>query len=123
MTFTVYREIFFSSAHRLRNYNGKCENLHGHNWRVRLCISAKELDGTGFVMDFKEMDSILKTITDELDHKNINEIPEFTETNPTAENIAFHIFKKAEKFVNDDRISVSKVSVWESDKSCATVEG
>ena len=122
MIFTVYREIFFSSAHRLRNYNGKCENLHGHNWRVRLYVSAKELDETGFVVDFKEMDKILKDVTDKLDHQNINELPFFQEINPTAENIAFFIFNESKKLIDNDRVTVSKVSVWESEKSCATVE-
>ena len=122
MIFTVYREIFFSSAHRLRNYNGKCENLHGHNWRVRLYVSTKELDYTGFVIDFKEMDKILKNVTDKLDHQNINELTYFKEINPTAENIALFILNESKKIVDNDRISVTKVSVWESEKSCATVE-
>lgn len=122
MKFTVYREIFFSSAHRLRNYNGKCENLHGHNWRVRLYVSTEELDETGFVVDFKVLDKILKDVTDILDHQNINELPFFTETNPTAENIAKFIFDESQKMINDSRVKLSKVSVWESEKSCATVE-
>jgi len=122
MKFTVYREIFFSSAHRLRNYNGKCENLHGHNWRVRLYVCCEKLDNIGFVLDFKEMDRVLKNLTDKLDHQNINELPSFTETNPTAENIALFIFNESKKIVDDERVSVKKVSVWESEKSCATVE-
>lgn len=122
MIFTVYREIFFSSAHRLRNYNGKCENLHGHNWRVRLYVSTEELDETGFVVDFKVLDKILKDVTDILDHQNINELSSFSEINPTAENIARFIFDESQKMINDSRVRVSKVSVWESEKSCATVE-
>jgi 6-pyruvoyltetrahydropterin/6-carboxytetrahydropterin synthase len=125
MKFEVYREIHFSSAHRLRNYCGKCENIHGHNWRVRLYVTRKELDKTGFVMDFKDIDRILKKITDLLDHKDLNALEQFDEINPTAENIALFIFNEAEKEVAalDSEASVSKVYVWESERSCACVEG
>jgi len=123
MKFEVYREIHFASAHRLRNYCGKCENIHGHNWRVRLCVTRKELDKTGFVMDFKDIDRILKKITDFLDHKDLNALEQFHEINPTAENIALFIFNEAEKEVAavDREASVSKVYVWESERSCACV--
>ena len=124
MKLTVYREIFFSSAHKLRNYNGKCENLHGHNWRVRLYLTAKELDDTGFILDFKDIDKILKKITNELDHQNLNDIEYFDKINPTAENIAIFIFNKAKKEIDEKHqgINIQKVSVWESEKSCASVE-
>jgi 6-pyruvoyltetrahydropterin/6-carboxytetrahydropterin synthase len=124
MKFEVYREIHFSSAHRLKNYCGKCENIHGHNWRVRLCVTRKELDKTGFVMDFKDIDRILKNITDLLDHKDLNALEQFSEINPTAENIACFIFNEAKKELSaiDSQISVSKVYVWESERSCASVE-
>jgi 6-pyruvoyltetrahydropterin/6-carboxytetrahydropterin synthase len=87
-----------------------------------LYVSAEKLDKTGFVADFKVLDKILKDVTDILDHQNINELPSFKETNPTAENIAGFIFEESQKMINDSRVKVSKVSVWESEKSCATVE-
>lgn len=120
----VYREIYFSSAHHLRNYCGKCENIHGHNWRVRLYVTRPELNGTGFVMDFKDIDRILKDVTDVLDHNDLNSMKEFSEINPTAENIARYIFVKSTEEVRkiDPVSSVSKVMVWESEKSCAIVE-
>lgn len=124
MKFEVYREIQFSSAHRLRNYCGKCENIHGHNWRVRLYMKRDSLDKTGFVMDFKEIDIILKKITDILDHRDLNSLNEFAEINPTAENIAVFIFNSAQKEIKkvDNSVEVSKVYVWESEKSCACIE-
>ncbi|MBP5590508.1 6-carboxytetrahydropterin synthase QueD [bacterium] len=124
MKLEVYREVQFSSAHRLRNYHGKCENLHGHNWRVRLFVTRAQLDETGFVMDFKVLDAVLKGIMELLDHKDLNSLEEFSVVNPTAENIALLIFRLAEKEISaiDKNVSVSKVCVWESDKSCAIVE-
>lgn len=124
MKLEVYREIHFSSAHRLRNYCGKCENVHGHNWRVRLFITRRQLTETGFVMDFKDIDRILKQVTDYLDHKDLNSLPEFQNINPTAENIAIFIFNEGAKEVKniDPEASVSKVHVWESERSCALVE-
>ena len=124
MKISVYREVQFSSAHRLRNYCGKCENIHGHNWRVRLFVTRENLDEIGFVMDFKVLDKVLKKITDYLDHKDLNELEEFKTVNPTAENIALFIFRAAENEISgiDKEVRVLRVSVWESDKSCATVE-
>ena len=124
MKLEVYREVQFSSAHRLRNYCGKCENLHGHNWRVRLFVTRAQLDGTGFVMDFEVLDAVLEHIMELLDHKDLNSLKEFETVNPTAENIAILIFRLAEKEIStiDKEVRVSKVCVWESDKSCAIVE-
>ena len=124
MKLEVYREVQFSSAHRLRNYHGKCENLHGHNWRVRLFVTRAGLDDTGFVMDFKVLDAVLKEIMEILDHKDLNSLKEFETINPTAENIAILVFKLAEEKIAhlDEAVKVSKVCVWESDKSCAIAE-
>ncbi|MBO4711455.1 6-carboxytetrahydropterin synthase QueD [bacterium] len=124
MKLEVYREVQFSSAHRLRNYRGKCENLHGHNWRVRLFVTREKLDETGFVMDFKVLDAVLKDIMELLDHKDLNSLKEFETVNPTAENIALLVFRLAEEKISviDKEAKVSKVCVWESDKSCAIVE-
>ena len=124
MKLEVYREVQFSSAHRLRNYHGKCENLHGHNWRVRLFVTRNDLDETGFVMDFKVLDAVLKDIMELLDHKDLNSLKEFETVNPTAENIALLVFRMAEKKISeiDKEVRVYKVCVWESDKSCAIIE-
>jgi 6-pyruvoyltetrahydropterin/6-carboxytetrahydropterin synthase len=121
MKYYIYREIFFSSAHNLRDYNGKCENVHGHNWRVRLYLSCYELDSTGFVMDFKELDKILKIITDKIDHTNLNNVEPFDKINPTAENIARFIYDEAVKEIAliSEGVGVERAMVWESDRSCA----
>ncbi len=124
MRYLVYRETFFAAAHRLRNYRGKCENLHGHNWRVRLTVSRAELTDEGFVMDFKEIDDLLATVLERLDHHDLNETSPFDAVNPTAEHIARHIFEESCKIiaVRAPACRVEQVAVWESEKSCAIVE-
>jgi 6-pyruvoyltetrahydropterin/6-carboxytetrahydropterin synthase len=106
----------FSSAHKLREYKGKCENLHGHNWLVEAAVSSKTLNKNGLLVDFRILKNRLKDILDELDHTNLNELPNFKKKNPTSENIAKFIFDRLKK----DGISPQRVSVWESDTSCAT---
>lgn len=124
MKFTVYRECFFSSAHHLRNYNGKCENIHGHNWRVRVYVSKDNLDDDGFVIDFKALDKIINETADILDHQDINSLAPFDKLNPTAENIALYFYEKCGKLIKDfdPQLSVGRVMIWESEKSCAIVE-
>ena len=106
----------FSAAHRLRNYSGKCENLHGHNWMVEAAVSSKTLDRSGLLIDFKILKERLKKILDNFDHTNLNELTFFKRKNPTSENIAKFIFDMLKK----EGISPQRVSVWESDTSCAT---
>jgi len=122
--YLVYRESHFSAAHRLRNYHGKCENLHGHNWRVRFYISRTALTTEGFVMDFKKMDAILSEVLERLDHCDLNEVPPFDKVNPTAEHLARYLFEETTRIVSqhDPSCAVERVMVWESDKSCAIVE-
>ncbi len=112
-------ETVFSSAHNIRGYKGACENLHGHNWRVQVSVRAKRLDKTGMVIDFKKLKAETKRLIDSLDHKYLNETPPFDKKNATAENIAGFIFKRLSSAVNDTRLKVSKVKVWESDTSLA----
>jgi len=110
----------FSSAHFLRQYKGKCENLHGHNWKVRVCLSGRKLDSAGMLIDFTDIKKHLATIMTELDHKSLNETPPFDKINPTAENIAAFVFKKIKKLETDD-IKIYEVEVWESETSSAIV--
>ncbi len=119
--FEISVEKTFSSAHFLRNYRGKCENLHGHNWVVRLTVCSKKLDNSGMVFDFSELKLILEELLLKIDHKNINEIPPFDKINPSAENLAKYIFDRAKKhrsIVKED-LRISRVSVWESQNSRA----
>ena len=110
---------FFSSAHYLREYKGKCENLHGHNWKVEAIVGRASLDGTGLVMDFGDLKRILRGILDELDHKLINDIEFFKTNNPTSENMAYYIYNRLKAAVTGSGCAVQRVNVWETRDSCA----
>ena len=108
----------FAAAHALRNYKGACENLHGHNFKVRVTIVGEELDKAGMLVDFLDVKDAIWDIFDELDHKNLNEVEPFIEAlNPSAENIAKYIHEKLTKSLTADGvpISISEVRVWETD--------
>jgi len=117
--FKAFKEAEFSAAHSLRGYKGKCEALHGHNWKIRLQIAASELDPLGMVIDFAELKEILASILGRLDHQNLNEVAPFDKTNPTSENIAKYIYDKASEMLSDERVKVDRVMVWEKSTSCA----
>jgi queuosine biosynthesis protein QueD len=106
----------FSAAHNLRNYRGKCENLHGHNWNIEAVFAYKSLDKDGMAVDFKEAKKILKSVLEKFDHSYLNETSVFKKLNPTSENVA--------KLIHDDIKKINKqiasVSVWENENSCAT---
>ena len=110
----------FSAAHQIRDYGGKCEELHGHNWAVEVKMQSPELDETGMVMDFAVLKKALEGVLERLDHKFINDLPMFKDTNPTSENIALFIYGKLEKLVPENSAGLSAVTVWESERSCAT---
>jgi 6-pyruvoyltetrahydropterin/6-carboxytetrahydropterin synthase len=111
----------FSSAHNLRGYKGKCEDLHGHNWGIEVAARADELDETGMVVDFKELKSALKEVIAELDHKYLNDLEYFKKMNPTSENIARYVFERlAEKGTG---IDICEVTVFETDTASATYSG
>jgi len=111
----------FASAHQLREYEGQCENLHGHNWRVEVVVEGRELNHQGLLLDFKDLKRTLKGILDELDHTFLNEHPYFKDRNPTSENLAFYIFREMEGALKTyPRVRVKSVTVWESDRAGAT---
>jgi 6-pyruvoyltetrahydropterin/6-carboxytetrahydropterin synthase len=116
MMFEVSVEQSFSAAHRLMGYKGKCENMHGHNWKVRAAIKNKNLDKHGMVMDFTDLKKVLVTILMRLDHKVLNDITYFKKINPTSENIAQYIHNEISLILTKPSI----VSVWETDTSCAS---
>jgi 6-pyruvoyltetrahydropterin/6-carboxytetrahydropterin synthase len=113
-------ETVFSSAHFLKNYEGKCEKLHGHNWKVRITVSAADLDEKGLAMDFKTLKEIVNKFVEKFDHANLNELPEFRDNNPTTENIARIIFEGLEKIINGELVSIKRVSVGETENSWAS---
>ena len=92
--FEVAVEQSFASAHALRNYKGRCENVHGHNWKVRVVIEGEKLDQTGMLVDFLDVKSFMGEILDRIDHQFLNEIPPFDVINPSAENIAEYFYQQ-----------------------------
>ena len=108
----------FSGAHNLREYKGKCESVHGHNWKVEVLLFSDTLRKHGMVMDFKDLKDMLVKVISELDHKNLNEIAYFKKENPTSENIARFIHEKLSPNIKDKM----RVIVWETDTSCASFE-
>jgi 6-pyruvoyltetrahydropterin/6-carboxytetrahydropterin synthase len=121
MAFMLTSQLEFAAAHRLRGYEGNCARLHGHNWKVEVSVSGEHLNDVGMLMDFKEIKRRAKVVLDELDHFYLNDITPFNdELNPTAENIAWFLFDRLSKDINDNRISVASVKVWENDRNCAT---
>ncbi len=114
-------ETSFASAHQLRGYKGKCENLHGHNWRVQVYVSAQHLNSIDLAIDFHDLKRLAAEVVNQLDHKELNKIFPFTEINPSSENIAKWIFDSLKKrLIEYKNVSLSAVTVWESDTASVT---
>ena len=111
---------YFASAHNLINYQGDCENLHGHNWKVEVTVAARELDKAGLGIDFKILKSETNNILKTLDHKYLNELGPFKENSPSSENIAKYLFDEIGKRLNNENITVEMITVWESDFASAS---
>ena len=109
----------FAAAHQLRGYAGKCESLHGHNWRVQLYVTAEQLNEIGLALDFTDMKKCLHNILQTLDHTNLNTLAPFQDQNPSSENIARYIFEKASEELKGFSVQVASVRVWESDNAYA----
>ncbi len=121
--FEVMIERNFSSAHQLRGYKGKCENLHGHNYKIEIFARGRELDNIGLLVDFGELKRAADEIVNYLDHRNINELAPFDEElNPSAENLARYFLERIGEQVGDERVQVYKVRVYETPTSVATYQ-
>ncbi|MDH3359487.1 MAG: 6-carboxytetrahydropterin synthase QueD [Desulfobulbaceae bacterium] len=118
--FDVFTRAHFSSAHHLRNYPGNCEKPHGHNWKIEVTIRATELDELGMAIDFRTVKNAVKEITDDLDHRDLNDHPSFRDQNPSSENIAAHIFNELKKLLSTDRYKPYSVTVRETD-NCGVI--
>ena len=118
--YSVSIETHFSAAHLLRNYKGKCENLHGHNWKVEVTVSTETLDEAGMAIDFSELKQKTNAIIEQFDHQYLNEIKYFKKVNPSSENIAAYIFNLLKEKLDDKNVRLTKVSVWESENSKAS---
>ena len=110
----------FSAAHSLRGYQGKCENLHGHNYKVEVELKGLELTKNGMVVDFTDLRAALDKVLARMDHKHLNEIKPFDRINPTAENIAKLVYEEILLKFSAKKIKVSQVVVWESEGCKAT---
>ena len=120
--YTISKDMVFSGAHAVAFTHGGSERRHGHNWRLRVTIGATALDSAGMVMDFSELKNHTRVILDRFEHRDLNETPPFDQMNPTAENIAGLVFGELSKMLDDGRISVERVEVWETPRSRAVVE-
>ncbi len=108
----------FASAHTLREYPGACARMHGHNWKVEAEVRADALDDIGMGVDFKVIKQATRDIAAKLDHRYLNDIEPFTDINPTAENIAAHFHRELSTQLNNERIRVHAVTLWETERAC-----
>ncbi len=119
--FEVTIEETFAAGHALRNYRGKCENVHGHNYRCQVTLEGEALDSIGLLVDFVELKKTVHGVLDRMDHQWLNDLPPFDVLNPSAENMARHIFEQVSAQLKPrDGIRVSAVKLWETDTASAT---
>src|SRR5262249_27041906 len=120
--YEVTVEDSFSAGHYLRNYKGKCENPHGHNYKVRVTLAGKDLDKAGLLLDFKDLRDVMKHVIDRLDHQMINDITPCNELNPSAENLAKYFYDETNRKLQkttSGRVCVKDVTVFETDSTTA----
>lgn len=118
--FELMVETTFAAAHQLRGYMGKCEHLHGHNWKVQVHVTAEKLNEIDIAIDFQELRRLTNEITVSLDHTFLNDVFPFTEKNPSSENIAKWIYDTLRKKINSGDVQLTAVTVWESETASAT---
>ncbi len=121
--YEVTVERGFSSGHFLRNYKGKCENPHGHNYKVRITLRGEKLDHAGLLLDFKDLKQVMRPVIDRIDHQMLNDIAPFTEINPSAENLARFFFDETNRQLSEmtgGRVSVKDCTIYETDTTTAT---
>lgn len=129
--YTIWKDFTFAAAHAIRGHTRGCQNLHGHNYRVRVHLRARELDALGMVLDFADLKAIMQEILDPFDHHVLNEVPPFDRRNTTAELLAEHVHTEVGRRLASmtdaaggaaRRLTVVRVEVWENDTSCAAYE-
>jgi len=121
--YEVTVERGFSSGHFLRNYKGKCENPHGHNYKVRITLRGETLDRAGLLLDFKDLKQVMRPLIERIDHQMLNDIAPFTEINPSAENLARFFYEETNKQLSEmtgGRVSVKDCTIYETDTTTAT---
>ena len=110
----------FAAAHQLTMVGSKCENMHGHNWKIEVYISGDRLNAGGVLVDFGEIKAHLAEVMKKLDHKFLNELEYIPDGKPSSENIAYFVATELQAKINDPSIRISRVTAWESDDTCAT---
>jgi 6-pyruvoyltetrahydropterin/6-carboxytetrahydropterin synthase len=119
--FEVIIEETFAAGHALRNYKGKCENVHGHNYRCQVTLEGAELDDIGLLVDFVELKRVVHAVLDRMDHQWLNEFPPFDALNPSAENMARYIYDEiCQGLKTREGVRVGLVRLWETDTASAT---
>lgn len=120
---TIFKDFTFAAAHAIRGHTRGCQNLHGHNYRVRVHLKAERLDGLGMVLDFADLKEMMQEILGPFDHRVINDIPPFDQRNTTAELFSHYVFEEvARRLPDQGRVRVARVEVWENDTACAVYE-
>ena len=120
--FEVTVEESFAAGHALRGYRGKCENPHGHNYKVRVTLAGEKLDEIGLLYDFKDLKAVMSDIIERLDHQYLNDLEPFQKVNPSAENLAKYFYEQANVQMHsatNGRVRVTDVTVWETDTTTA----
>ncbi|MBZ0090144.1 MAG: 6-carboxytetrahydropterin synthase QueD [Thermoanaerobaculia bacterium] len=117
--YTICKDFLFAAAHFVRGHTGGCENLHGHNYRVRVFVASERLDELGMVMDFADLKRLMEVVLGKFDHQVINDIPPFDVRNTTAELFASFVHAELEPQLPEG-VQLERVEVWENDTSCAT---
>ena len=110
----------FAAAHQLTMVGAKCENMHGHNWKIEVCVTGVKLNAGGVLMDFGEIKAHLADVMKKLDHKFLNELDYIPDGKPSSENIAYFVATELQHKIDNDSIRISRVTAWESDDACAT---
>jgi 6-pyruvoyltetrahydropterin/6-carboxytetrahydropterin synthase len=118
--YEVTTEASFSGAHKLHDYNGPCENLHGHNWLVKAAVRCDKLDSVGIGIDFKVLKSALRETLEAFDHKDLNDVFDPLHLNPSSENIAKYVFEKLEEKLVNPEVTVHRVEVFETPGNSAS---
>lgn len=118
--FEISVEYSFAAGHALRGYKGKCENVHGHNYKVQVTLAGEQLNNIGLLMDFVELRAAIKVLVERLDHRFLNDLPPFDRLNPSAENLAKFFWDELEPKVRAAGLRVQAVTLWETDTTSAT---
>lgn len=118
--YEVFIKTHFSAAHHLRNYSGKCANQHGHNWLVEVRCQCQELDKVGMAIDFVDLKREVNNVLEKLDHTDLNELEYFQKHNPTSENLARYLYDLLSGLLDNQRVRVSLVTVYETPNCGAT---